>query len=116
MMQKLRRLLNTVALTYPDSRDGQSVSSTGKNIERTNMDAVIVEWLDIIGNDTWKTKSEAAQTEPQRFVTVGYLLRDDEKAVVVCSTYSFDDDTVGGITSIPKGAVTAVKPVVLERS
>jgi len=40
------------------------------------MDAVIVEWLDIIGNDTWKTKSEAAQTEPQRFVTVGYLLRE----------------------------------------
>jgi len=76
--------------------------------------AVIVEWLDIIGDDEWRTQEEAQLIEPQRFVTMGYVLRNDDKAVVICSTYSHDDDTVGSVTSIPKGAVTGVRDVTIE--
>ena len=76
--------------------------------------AVIVEWLDIIGDDESRTQEEAQLIEPQRFVTMGYVLRNDDKAVVICSTYSHDDDTVGSVTSIPKGAVTRVRYVTIE--
>lgn len=76
--------------------------------------SVIVEWLDIIGDDEWRPQAEAELIEPQRFVTLGYMLRNDDKAVVVCSTYSHDDDTVGSVTSIPKGAVTRVRHVTIE--
>ena len=76
--------------------------------------AVMVEWLDIIGDDEWRTQEEAQLIEPQRFVTLGYVLRNDDKAVVICSTYSYDDDTVGSVSSIPKGAVTRVRYVTIE--
>jgi len=75
---------------------------------------VIVEWLDIIGDDEWRTLKEASSIEPQRFTTLGYLIRNDDKAIVVCSSFSPDDDTVGSVTSIPLGAVTSLKEVTLE--
>ena len=59
-------------------------------------------------------QEEAQLIEPQRFVTLGYVLRNDDKAVVICSTYSYDDDTVGSVTSIPKGAVTRIRYVTVE--
>jgi hypothetical protein len=72
---------------------------------------VLVEWLDIIGKDSWQSLEKARATPPERFRSVGWLLRKDSKAVVIASCHSKKDDTTGGVTSIPIGCVCSVKTI-----
>lgn len=72
---------------------------------------VVVHWVDIVGDDNWQTRKEAAEVKPHAFISVGWLLKKNKKAIVIIACYSPDDDTVGSITSIPMGAVLEVKTI-----
>ena len=72
---------------------------------------VIIRWKDIVGDDNWQTREEAAEVKPHVFISIGWLLKKDKKAIVITACYSPDDDTVGSITSIPMGAVLEVKTI-----
>ena len=75
------------------------------------MKLVLVEWLDIIGKDSWQSLDKARATSPERFRSVGWLLRRDKKAVVIAACHSMKDDTTGSVTSIPSGCVCSVKTI-----
>ena len=82
-----------------------------KKERRRDMKLVLVEWLDIIGEDSWQSLQKARAVSPMRFRSVGWLLRDDKKAVVIAACHSLKDDTTGSVTSIPRGCVVSVKPL-----
>jgi hypothetical protein len=77
----------------------------------TLKDMVLVEWRDIVGDDSWQSTKTGTALKPQTFLSVGWLLRRTKEAVVIASCYSPDDDTVGGVTSFPRGAVISIKPL-----
>jgi len=72
---------------------------------------VIVKWRDIVGDDSWQSIKEGTALKPQAFISMGWLLRETKDVIVIASCYSPDDDTVGGVTSIPRGAVDSIKPL-----
>lgn len=72
---------------------------------------VLVQWVDIVGDDNWLTIEDGQSINTHPFVSVGWLLRKDKSTLVITSCYSPADDTVGGVTSIPMGAVLDVKPL-----
>jgi len=61
---------------------------------------VRVKWIDATTDSGWIDIDTAKNYKPIQCETVGYLLKDDEKYIVVASTVS--GDQCNGIISIPK--------------
>jgi hypothetical protein len=72
---------------------------------------VLVTWDDITGDDGWQDVKKAAEQKPCLFVSVGWLLKNSPALVVITSAYSPEDETVGGVTAIPRGVVRSIKPL-----
>ena len=65
---------------------------------------VIVEWRDIIGTSGWEKPSEV---NPPKFLTVGYLVKEDDETIKVADTV---DEKGGwsGVTAFPAGCIKRV--------
>jgi hypothetical protein len=74
---------------------------------------VMVEWLDATTQNGWSPAED--RREPERCLTVGWLLRDDEIAISIAASLGFDDDGeingVNAVTTIPHGMVHRIKKV-----
>ena len=64
---------------------------------------VELEWLDTTANDEWNTIEDCKQKELTLVKTIGYLLRETDEKVVVCHSYTDDDDA--DCTVIPKSII-----------
>lgn len=71
----------------------------------TKLPLVVVVW-----NDAWASETAVTQTElvhkPEKIVTIGWLLRDDEVGVQLANEHY--DETYRGRTFIPRGMVQSV--------
>jgi hypothetical protein len=74
-----------------------------------NQPLVLVEWLDIVGNDEkpWMTLKEAQGFTPAALKTVGFLIQETTDFVTICSTIGGED--VGNLNCLPRGCITSIK-------
>ena len=70
---------------------------------------VIVDWLDANTESGWQTIKDIKH-EPTLIRTVGWLLSQDDKCLVMFSSYTEDGDA-GEVTTIPAPWVQKVKPL-----
>jgi len=60
-------------------------------------------WRDASSKDTWHNINNC---EGEYFVSsVGYVLKDNKKVLVICSSYCDSDKSSGNSLTIPKGMV-----------
>ena len=70
---------------------------------------VKVTWLDAVSNATgWKEIEKVCNTMPNTIVSVGYLLKVDDKAVWIAASITEDGDCDGDVV-IPRDWVTKVE-------
>jgi len=73
------------------------------------MKAVQVDWLDTVSDPGWKNKNYKVNPKDMLQHTVGYLLENSKKQVVVCQSYS---ETLGNCAEriqIPKSCIKRVR-------
>ena len=76
--------------------------------EGWDLDPVVVEWLDAVqGNPGWEEIATMGPLEVLRCTTVGFVLSEDDEAIVVAETVAEED--VQGRIVIPRGAVLSMK-------
>ena len=71
----------------------------------SNTDIVVVEWEDIQSADNWND-DEVPETYGAK--SVGWLLEDSAKHVILATSYSDDDERWSGYLTIPKLPPTVV--------
>ena len=71
---------------------------------------VRVEWEDSAGLGRWRDLQVVKKEEPLVIVTVGYLLRDDEKGITIAGSWDSQSmPNVADATVIPRSAVRKVE-------
>ena len=68
---------------------------------------VVVQWSDIASYENWNEAGRAFGSYDA--CTSGWLLDENEKDVVIASTYNHDDGTWGNIHVFPKRAPTVTR-------
>lgn len=72
---------------------------------------VEVEWQDAYSDDSWQSAKKARKSGPMWCRTVGYLLREDDDAIVLADTICETERDVAGTWYIPKGMVRKVRKI-----
>jgi len=90
------------------------ISFSAKAQDTTSVKLIVVEWEDIVSTDSgWHTLQEAkdfVETENGIVTQVGFLLRKDEKYLIMTESY-FKRGTVGVVIRIPIGVVRRIEEV-----
>lgn len=69
-----------------------------------------VRWWDIVGSAEWLSTEEATGQTPQECISVGYLIRETKKFIVIAGTYSPEGvDQWTAVFSIPKACIFSRK-------
>lgn len=76
----------------------------------------VVEWYDAQGDTRWVSAEEAMEMEPPLIRSIGWLLRQDEKKLVICNSMDYDSGDVGGRDVIPMGCVKNIITIDKESS
>jgi hypothetical protein len=71
-------------------------------------DLVQVVWDDAHSLAAWEEDTDAP-LEPCHILTIGFLIREDEKYIKVADSYVIDGTDFSGTTQIPKGMLIDVK-------
>ena len=74
---------------------------------------VVVEWSDAASHDDWDDvdEYEEAWLALKPIVSVGWLYRDDDKAVGIVQNVSVSDGDLAGSITIPRGMIRKVHVV-----
>ena len=75
-------------------------------IDYKNLTVVFILWDDAEADNTWKDAKERCKVKECK--TIGFLLHEDERQVVVTNTLAYDIDISGDI-AIPKGMIKEIK-------
>lgn len=71
---------------------------------------VLVHWIDAETSATgWQGRKEVAAMTPGLAYTAGFLLREDETAVVVALSYDHVNDHANGAITIPRKWVKGIR-------
>jgi hypothetical protein len=93
-------------------------SLSAKAQDTTNVKIIIVKWSDVISSDSgWHTVDEAkefVETRSSVVTQVGFLLRKDDKYLVMTESYFEGTDTIGGIIRIPVSLIITIREVEIE--
>lgn len=75
------------------------------------MKLVLVKWYDAVSHEKsgWKPQEEVANTKPPLIRTVGWILKQDKKKIVLVSTIG--DDDCDGDTTLPIGMIKEIIPL-----
>jgi hypothetical protein len=78
---------------------------------------VLVEWDDawIDGNEPVRLTEVANDHQPKVIVTLGWLLKEDDKGVSVAAEYYDDEDVFRGRTFIPRAMIRSLTPYKLSK-
>lgn len=72
------------------------------------MKLVIVTWEDIVVTNGWNVAEEAIATEPELVKSVGWVLYEDSRKIILSHGTGSSDDH-NPTSTIPKGCVTDIK-------
>ena len=67
-----------------------------------------MEWEDPAGSSKWVHIDEARERSPLECESIGLLIADTTKQVIVAGSYCFESDTVADVTNIPRSAVRKI--------
>lgn len=67
---------------------------------------VLVQWLDAVGGDTWKTIDSLKDMHPQKVTTIGFLVQETKHKLIIAASISGED--CGEYICIPKPWVKRV--------
>lgn len=73
---------------------------------------VVVDWVDIVAINGWRNRLDIAELEPDLCRSVGAVLRNDDKEIVLAATVGIDspdDSTCLHVISIPQGCVRKIR-------
>jgi len=88
---------------------GAVVEGAGVNREKPPSQVLLVSWLDTWSDSRWASYAKARKTQPQPCQSVGFLVCQDDKRIVLAPTISQDEcDRL----VIPMGAVTDIRELV----
>lgn len=72
----------------------------------------MVEWVDIAGYDgSWMEMEDAQKYTPLAVKTCGWVVNETDSYITVVSSISTDEETTGGVNSIPKGCIVSMTPL-----
>ena len=76
----------------------------------TKRKAVLVEWLDScsFGRHVWRHMDESKQLTPSKIQSVGFVLAEDKKRVVLTGSLD-EEDHASGCHTIPRGCITRIR-------
>jgi len=75
-------------------------------------DWVLVHWLDITSCEhPWMTKEEVADVQPTEMWSVGTVISNSDKALVIAGTYDPQNESYGNVNALPKGIVLSIRPL-----
>jgi hypothetical protein len=77
----------------------------------SKLQAVEVIWRDAHGGCEGWQEFDSEEHSPRHIHTVGFLLKNDDVGITVCSSVDTDADMVDGSTFIPRGMVDDVRPL-----
>ena len=69
------------------------------------MKIVEVEWMDTAQEGGWRTLEENAARLPDRIVSVGYLITDEDDRIVILQSRQIEGDLGADTTVIPRACV-----------
>ena len=74
---------------------------------------VMVEWLDAITNPNWRPLADvkADKAPLARNIEYGFIVRQDDKVVVIAHGYCTDTGDVSSTTAIPRSWIKRIKRV-----
>ena len=75
------------------------------------MKVQLVTWQDAVSEDAWEDIGEAKTLEPHTIFTIGYLLLEDEKRILLTMNWDPDSDAVSQYIAIPKGWILDRKDI-----
>jgi hypothetical protein len=91
---------------------------SAKAQDTTNVKIIIVKWSDVISSDSgWHSLEEAkefVETRSSVVTQVGFLLRKDDRYLVMTESYFEGTNTIGGVIRIPISLIITIREVEIE--
>lgn len=75
------------------------------------MKQILVTWFDAVSQDEWTDIEEAKKLEPHVITTLGWLVFEDEKRLVVSCSHDKEREAVASSWAIPKSWVVEIKEI-----
>ena len=82
----------------------------GEALKKPNR-IVFVEWEDPTGNSKWAAIEDARENTPIQCVSVGLLISDSKKNLVLAASYCEENMTVADVTVMPRSAVRSMRTI-----
>lgn len=86
-------------------------------MKHNTLPLVVVEWDDawVDGSDPVNLADAASSHKPKTIVTLGWVLKDDERGISLANEHYADEDTYRGRTFIPRAMVRSTTPFKLAK-
>lgn len=78
-----------------------------------HLEKVKVVWIDIIQTNGWTSTDEIIKKDPMECASLGFLLYEDEKKLIIVDTISADSDASYNV--FPKGCIVSVEKLTKSR-
>ena len=105
----MKKLLTILLILFAISAKAQ---------DTTNVKIIIVKWSDVISSDSgWHSLEEAkefVETRSSVVTQVGFLLRKDDRYLIMTESYFEGTDTIGGVIRIPISLIITIREVEIE--
>ena len=77
------------------------------------MKAVLIEWLDAVSFDPWEELTEAKKLEPHVIQSLGWLVEEDDKKIIIAGAWDLEREGVASSWAIPKTWLISMKEITL---
>jgi hypothetical protein len=75
------------------------------------MKAVLIKWFDAVSFDPWEEIPEAKLIEPHTIHSLGWLLAEDDRKIVIAGSWDIEREGVASVWSIPKSWLLDMKEI-----
>jgi hypothetical protein len=75
------------------------------------MKKVIVTWIDAVSEDSWTDIEEAVKQECHEQETLGFLIHEDDRKIVVAASYDKQNGKVASFYSIPSTWLVSIEEI-----
>ncbi len=72
------------------------------------MKAAMVIWEDAVSQDEWQDLKEAIKLEPAKIISIGFVLKEDEKSMLLALNFHPEEERVSQTISVLKSTVLQV--------
>lgn len=78
------------------------------------MKAVLVVWWDAVSEDEWTDLEKAKELEMHTIETCGWLIFEDDRKIIIATSYDIERDAVAGFWAIPKTWLLEMREIDIE--